>query len=376
MRGEFIGVWSDAWREIWLPLIDQPLSEDEANLAEDVFCELYRELAKALKMPAAEAAEVAVIEDAVTLRELFDAAARRAADQELVSETVETVFKESGATEAVSANERRRLVETALTSLVGKPAAPFLEAQLQDLVRDPARVGAVRERATERIINDRQRSREAFENTRAEDLAGERAVAAFFESAFVVLEQFDEPGADTRANRYYNLLSTFIEKFSLRYDLRRPCELCPTLPGMFASLVRDLRSVTGQDAHLDALMKDFENSVRDLRQDCSDGRIKTCIQKQVNLLEAIGRTGPGVTGTTLGAICNQVGTWPHEKIRDAIKNLYGFASDYPGIRHGGTPANALRVVDMRDMVAMSILLAGFTPYLSSGIDADVVYRGG
>lgn len=51
----------------------------------------------------------------------------------------------------------------------------------------------------------------------------------------------------------------------------------------------------------------------------------------------------------------------------------GVAKD---IRHGGTPANALRAVDMRDMVAMSIPLAGFTLYLSSALDADAVYRGG
>ena len=67
----------------------------------------------------------------------------------------------------------------------------------------------------------------------------------------------------------------------------------------------------------------------------------------MNLLEAIGRTVPGVTGTTLGAICDQVGTWPHDKLKEAMKDLYGFASDYPGIRHGGTPANALRAIDMR-----------------------------
>ena len=78
---------------------------------------------------------------------------------------------------------------------------------------------------------------------------------------------------------------------------------------------------------------------------------------------------------TLGAISNQVGTWPHEKLKEAMKALYGFASDYPGIRHGGTPSSALRAVDMRDMVAMSILLVGFTPYLSNLLDADVVYRG-
>lgn len=180
---------------------------------------------------------------------------------------------------------------------------------------------------------------------------------------------------DELSNRYFNLRAGFIDKFSLRYDLRRPCTLCPTLPGVFASLVRDLRVRAGQDAHLDALMKDFDNPVLDLRHDCSGGRIKTCIQKQVNLLEAIGRTAPGVTGTTLGAICNQVGTWPHDKLKEAMKDLYAFASDYPGIRHGGTPANGLRAVDMRDMVAMSILLAGSTPYLAAQLNADSVYRG-
>lgn len=275
MRGECIGIWSETWREIWLPLID------DEDIPEDIFCELYRALAPALKNK------------------------------------------------------------------------PSVEA-LADIIDNPVQ------------------SREAFEKTVSDDFAGERALVAFLEAAHSAL---DELAGDELSNRYFNLLADFIDKFSLRYDLRRPCTLCPTLPGVFASLVRDLRVLTGQDAHLDALMKEFENAVRDLRHDCTDGRIKTCIQKQVNLLEAIGRTAPGVTGTTLGAICNQVGTWPHDKLKEAMKDLYGFASDYPGIRHGGTPANALRAVDMRDMVAMSILLAGFTPYLASQLNADSVYRG-
>ena len=275
MRGEFIGVWSETWREIWLPLIDHE------GVPEDIFCELYRALAPALK------------------------------------------------------NQ------------------PSVEA-LADIIDSPVQ------------------SRQAFEKTGANDFAGERALVAFLEAAHSAL---DELAGDELANRYFNLLACFVDKFSLRYDLRRPCTLCPTLSGVFASLVRDLRTLTGQDTHLDALMKEFENAVRDLRHDCSDGRIKTCIQKQVNLLEAIGRTAPGVTGATLGAICNQVGTWPHDKLKEAMKDLYGFACDYPGIRHGGTPASALRAIDMRDMVAMSILLAGFTPYLSSALNAEVVYRG-
>jgi hypothetical protein len=276
MRGEFIGVWSETWREIWLPLIDHE------GVPEDIFCELYRELARALK------------------------------------------------------------------------EKPSVEA-LADIIASPVQ------------------SREAFEKTGGNDFVGGRVLVAFLEAAHAAL---DELAGDELSNRYINLLASFIEKFSLRYDLRRPCTLCPTLPGVFASLVRDLRKLASQDAHLDALMKDFENAVRDLRHDCSDGRIKTCIQKQVNLLEAIGRTTPGITEGELSGICNQVTTWPHGAIKASLKNLYGFACDYPGIRHGGSPAGALRAVDMRDMVAMPALLAGFTPYLAAQLDADVVYRGG
>jgi hypothetical protein len=275
MRGELIGVWSETWREIWLPLIDL------GDVPDDIFCELFRALAPSFKM---------------------------------------------------------------------KPSVE----DLADIIDNPLQ------------------SREAFEKTRAEDLAGERALVRFFESASDALE---EVGGDELTNRYFNLLAVFIDKFSLRYDLRRPCQLCPTLSGMFASLVRDLTALTSQDPHLDILMKDFESAVRDLRHESSDGRIKTCIQKQVNLLEALGQMFPGVTKDTLGAMCDEINTWPHNKVKEAMTSLYKFTCNYPGIRHAGTPRNALRTIEMRDMVAMSILLAGFTPYLTDQLNAESVYRG-
>lgn len=281
MQGELIGVWSETWREIWLPLVDEPLGEGGEGVPEDVFCELYRALDPALSP--------------------------------------------------------RNSVE-----------------DLADIIDDPVQ------------------SRAAFEGITETDLADERALAGFFEAAHDAL---DELGGDGLTNRYFNLLSRFIEKYNLRYDLRRPCTLCPTLPGVFASLVRDLRALTNQDPHLDSLMKDFEEAVRDLRYDASDRRIRTCIQKQFNLLEAMGSAFPGVTGNTLGTICDQVGTWPHEKLKLAMKNLYRFGCDYPGIRHGGTPASALRPMEMRDMVAVSILLTGFTPYMESGLSADAIFGG-
>ena len=151
--------------------------------------------------------------------------------------------------------------------------------------------------------------------------------------------------------------------------------LCPTLPGVFTSLVRDLKVATSQDAHLNGLMKDYEDAIRDLRMDCSDSRIRTCMVKQINLLEAMGSRYPGVTANTFGKICDQVGTWPHASVKDAMLNLYKFTCNYPGIRHAGTPAAALRVIEMRDMVAMSILLTGFMPYLTDQVDASLIYRG-
>lgn len=273
MRGEFIGIWSETWREIWQPL------ESQENTPGDVYCELYRELSAALKN------------------------------------------------------------------------RPTVEA-LADIIDNP------------------HQSKEAFQKIKDEDLSGERALVTFFERTY---EALDELAGDALANPYFSLLAQFVEKFSLRYDLRRPCTLCPTLPGVFSSLVRDLRTLTSQDTHLDSLMKEFEEAVRDLRYGCTDGRIKTCIQKQMNLLEAIGRACPGITESELGGICNQLSTWPHNAIKASLKNLYGFASDYSGIRHGGNPG--IRTLEMRAMVAMSILLAGFTPYLTDQLNAEDVYRG-
>jgi hypothetical protein len=275
MRGEFMGVWSETWREIW-----DGIAAHEAA-PNDLFCELYRELAVALKEPLS------------------------------------------------------------------------VEA-LADIIDNPVR------------------SKEAFEKTQVEDLASEWGLVAFLEGAHTIL---DDLGGDPLSNHYFNLVTAFVDKFSLRYDLRRPCTLCPTLPGVFASLVRDLKIITGQNANLDKLMKEFEEAVRDLRYGCSEGRIKTCIGKKFMLLEGMGALCPGVTQKTLGDMCNELEIWPHATIRDSLKKLYGFASDYSGMRHGASDKGTLRALDMRDMIAVCILLIGFTPYLTDQLDSDAVYRG-
>ncbi len=178
---------------------------------------------------------------------------------------------------------------------------------------------------------------------------------------------------DELTNRYFKLVEAFIDKYSLRYDLRRPFSMHPTLPGIFARMVLNLKAASQSDAHLSSAFHEFEDALRDLTAEQTPTRIKTCIAKQTNFLEAIGQIAPNVTGNTLGQICDQVGTWPHDRIKDSMKNMYGFASNYPGIRHGGTAANQIREIEMRDLVSVCIVLFGFAPYLTDQINLEDIY---
>lgn len=222
------------------------------------------------------------------------------------------------------------------------------------------------------IVDDPHQGLDAFRAVASQQFSGERQLAAFFESAHGILDDFDVEGL---SDRYFELLQKFIAKYSLRYDLRPPCVLCPTIPGVFSGLMRDLKEAAAHDNHLAALLHDLEESFRDLRLDASSGRIKTSIQKHVNMLEALGRGCSGVDAGQLGAMCTQIGSWPHPAIGKALSAVYGFASDYPGIRHAGNPNSALREVEMRDLIAVLIVLTGFSPYLRDGFDANAVYFG-
>jgi hypothetical protein len=221
------------------------------------------------------------------------------------------------------------------------------------------------------ISNDFPRAEAEFAAIKADFFESEHKLVQFCENAYDVIGEFNQ----RLALRYRALLALFIEKFSLRYEIRDPCQLCPTLPGLFASLVRRLKISCQADAHLNELMNDFEESLMDLRATSAGRNIKTCMAKQINLLEAIATRHPDTSRNTIGAICGDLNTWPHDSLCDSMKNLYKFTCDYPGIRHGGDPANAIRAIDMRDLLCVSIMLVGFAPYLSNEIDATLVYQG-
>ena len=222
------------------------------------------------------------------------------------------------------------------------------------------------------VLADEDLCESEFKSLSNDSFYDEGHLIGFLESVYWVLTDL---GGETLGHFYYESLDNFIQKYSLRYVLQRPCSLCPSLPGLFSSLMLELQNVANGDVNQKGLLEEFENAVKDLRLDCSETRIKTCIQKQINLLESIGQTYPGVTETKLGGMCDQIKSWPHAAVRKSLKNLYGFASDYPGIRHGCKSIGVTRSMDKRDVIALLITLAGYTPYLSERINTDAVYGG-
>lgn len=218
------------------------------------------------------------------------------------------------------------------------------------------------------VIDDPEQSRKAFEASRMAQFASEKALVRFFEAIHGVL---DDLQGDELANCYFGLLTKFIEKYSLGYSLRRPCALSPTLPGMFADVASALKHLTDTDAHLSSLYRAHDEAVRDLRFGATEERIKTCISRQFMLLEAIASKADRVTAHTLGDMCNQLSSWPHVTLKESLKRLYGFASDYPGIRHAGNPAGQLRAIETRDLTALSILLMGYLPYLTTTLETNL-----
>src|SRR5215213_6011432 len=107
MRGELIGAWGDAWREIW------SLLADADDVPVDVFCELYRILIPALKDPSGEAALMATIKDAIHLREAFELSAALAGSDKTLEE-LRQALEISGAIELHDPHERRVAAELGL----------------------------------------------------------------------------------------------------------------------------------------------------------------------------------------------------------------------------------------------------------------------
>jgi hypothetical protein len=223
----------------------------------------------------------------------------------------------------------------------------------------------------EQIRNDPVTAIVEFENLKGSDFKSETSIAQFIEDAYQIIDNY---GLTGYGEKYKSLLRTFIGKYNLRYRLDDPFELRFLLPGSFANLYNELRRINGTSPTLIVLMSDFEHAFNQYSRTLSPVDLKTCIGKASNYAEGLASftNGNPAVGNTLGALCNQLNTWPHDKVKESIVNLYHFCSDYPGIRHAGTPNSARRVLDKEDPILVSILLFAFSGYLTTNLNKQEV----
>ena len=223
MNGELLPVWDRSWQEVWLPLSRSSMAP------EDLFVELVGGLAVPPQPP---------IPPVAPPTSAFDA------DGVLV-DPIAMDAREKYEMAMQKYTERRNEYESALAS----------EVMAKSFFR--------------RLLGEVSREAKAID---------------FLESAHAALVGYGNAGLTAR---FRKLVGKFIVRFSLRYELRGEFSLHATISGVFSKLISEVKRIAVSDAHLNSLLTEFEESFADLKSNRTQARMKTCLQKQFNLLEAL-----------------------------------------------------------------------------------------
>ena len=218
------------------------------------------------------------------------------------------------------------------------------------------------------IRNDAATARVEFLALRGTDFASETAIVHFLEETRAVIADYEMPGFE---DLYRRLLRNALRKFNLRYRLDEPFILRFLLPGSFTNLYAELHRLNTGNGHLAGLLTDFEKAFDRYARTQDPTDLRTCIGNASKYAEGMAVATCGKPGS-LGDLCKEIKDWPHGAVQAALSNLYGFCSDYPGIRHAGNPAGVRRDLDTRDVTLVSLLLLSFSGYLVPSLDQQVV----
>jgi hypothetical protein len=202
--------------------------------------------------------------------------------------------------------------------------------------------------------NDPAKARTFIKELESQELAGDPELVIFFKNAYDV---FSETDYNELCVEFVRLLDEFINCHNLRYKLQySPFKLQPHLPGVFAALFTEIIESAEKEKHLKGLMNDFEHSFYTVSSSHNETDMKTCISKACMLVEGLGSIHPDSKGSTLSEICQSIECWPHSALREAVKKIYGFCSDYPGIRHAGNSKGQIRELELKDSIIVPLML--------------------
>jgi hypothetical protein len=210
------------------------------------------------------------------------------------------------------------------------------------------------------IVNSPEMALAEFQSMQGGQFRDEMATVQFIERvyAFVV-----DSGKRILMRRYVEYVSNFLVKYNLRYEVAEPFSLHVSLPALYGDIYEQLRQVNAANPHLAGLMNDFEVSFSDFVRTRAQRDFRMSLARASNYAEGIAAAELNRPGDTLGRMCDLLEVWPHQDIREAIKHLYWFCSDYPAIRHAGNPNNSLRELEVKDTIIVSALFFAASGYL-------------
>lgn len=245
--------------------------------------------------------------------------------------------------------------------------------ELEKALKDRLQTAADDDKEAHRIYfetsTDSAKARTYIKDLEGHKLVGDAELVVFFKDAYDVFSE----NSDQLCAEFVRLLDEFLSCHNLRYRLQyKPFKLQTHLPGVFASLFSEIVETAEKDEHLSGLMKDFEHSFYAVSRSHVEADMKTCIAKACMLVEGLGAAHPSSTKSTLGAICGEIPCWPHSSLQEAVKNIYKFCCDYPGIRHSGTSSAQLRALELRDSIIVPLMLLMAAGYFLTLSDASEI----
>jgi hypothetical protein len=219
------------------------------------------------------------------------------------------------------------------------------------------------------IVNSPEDALLAFQSMQGRQFRDEMAVVQFLERAHGLINDF---GSRILVRRYTEYVSKFLQKYNLRYETAEPFTLRVRLPAVYGDIYEQLRQVNATNPHLSQLMTDFEISFSDFVRTRAQRDLRASLARASNYAEGIASVALNTPGGTLGRMCDQLAVWPHVAVRDAVKNLYQFCSDYPAIRHAGNPNNRIRDLEIKDTIIVSALFFAASGYLHQQVSLNDV----
>jgi hypothetical protein len=249
------------------------------------------------------------------------------------------------------------------------PQSPFdLYSQLYRVSLEYLRRKPTNQELAE-IVNNPILALSEFQSIQGKQFRDEMAAVQFIERAYILIV---DAGKRILVRRYSEYISKFLVKYNLRYEVAEPFGLRVRLPALYGDIYEQLRQVNATNPHLAGLMNDFEVSFSDFIRSRAQRDFRVSLARASNYAEGMAAVSLNLPGGTLGALCTQLQVWPHNDVRDAVKKLYGFCSDYPGIRHAGTPNNRIRDLEVKDTIIVSAMLFAASGYLHQQVRLDDV----